>query len=190
MRRKRNDWIGGLILIGLGLLFLLNQLSGWDIFSTLGTFIVLGLGLIFLVWGVLTREPGLMIPGGILSGIGAGIVLIAGPFAIPAGYDDGAVFLGSFAVGWALITLFSAIFSDKTQWWALIPALVFALISGALLQDGSLMVVVEWLGKLWPVFLIFAGLVVLFGARKGATREPDTTIPEEETEAASKLKTE
>jgi hypothetical protein len=124
---------------------------------------VLGLGIFFLAWGVYKREAGLMIPGGILSGIGLGIALVAGPFEWTDGELSGGVFMGAFALGWVLITLFSALFTDETQWWPLIPAAIMAIISGALLAQGPYLVALEWLGKLWPLALIIGGIAVLFG---------------------------
>ena len=41
-----------------------------------------------------------------------------------------------------------------------------AIISGALLIEGPFMVILEWLGKLWPLALIFGGIALLWGARK------------------------
>jgi hypothetical protein len=188
MENKRNEWIGGLFLIGLGVLFLLNQFFDLPIIENLAVFIVLGLGLIFLAWGVLSHEVGFMIPGGILTGIGLGIVLIAGPFDMAGGRDSGGLFMGAFALGWVLITVFSGLFSDETQWWALIPAAIMALVSGALLIEGPFMVALEWVGKLWPLALIIAGIAVLAGARKVTSKGADSASESELPE--SKLKTE
>jgi hypothetical protein len=183
MDKKRNGWIGGLLLIGIGVLFLLNQFFDMPGLENLAIFFVLGLGIFFLAWGVIAREAGLMIPGGILTGIGLGIALVAGPFQFDDGNLSGGVFMGAFALGWVLITLFTALFTDETHWWPLIPAAVFALISGALLIQGPFVVALEWLGKLWPLALIIGGIAVLFGARKVSDKgekleEPDGTTPD------------
>lgn len=187
MNQKRNEWIGGLLLIGIGILFLLNQFFDLPGLESMAIFFVLGLGLFFLAWGVVTREGGLIIPGGILTGIGTGIALIAGPLDLGDGDISGGVFMGAFAMGWVLITIFTALFTDETQWWALIPAAIMAIISGALLIEGPFMVALEWLGKLWPLALILGGIAMLLGARKLSSKGAD--LPEDEL-GIDKLKTE
>lgn len=191
MNNKRNNWIGGLLLIGFGLLLLLNQFAELPLFDNLAIFFVLGLGLFFLLWGVVSREGGLIIPGGILTGIGTGIVLVAGPFNLEDGELSGGIFMAAFAMGWVLITLFTALFTDETQSWALIPAAVMALVSGALLIEGPFMVALEWLGRLWPLALIAGGIAVLWGARraggKGGAKEK---LPETDEIPADKIQPE
>ena len=174
MDKKRNEWIVGGLLIVIGLFFFLNEFFELPGLESLAIYFVLGLGLFFLAWGVLTRQAGLMIPGGILTGIGLGIALVAGPFEFEDGDLSGGVFMGAFALGWVLITLFTAVFSDETHWWPLIPAAIMAIISGALLVEGPFMVVLEWLGKLWPLALIVGGIAILIGARKLGAKEPDS----------------
>jgi len=171
MNKNRNQWIVGGLLIVIGLFFFLNEFFELPGLENLAIYFVLGLGLFFLAWGVITREAGLMIPGGILTGIGLGIVLVAGPFEYEDGDLSGGVFMGAFALGWLLITIFTAVFSDKTEWWPLIPAAIMALISAALLVEGPFMVALDWLGKLWPLVLIVVGIAVLLGARKISTKD-------------------
>jgi uncharacterized membrane protein HdeD (DUF308 family) len=182
MKKRRNEWVVGALLIIIGLFFLLNQFVELPGLESLAIYFVLGLGLLFLVWGVITREAGLMIPGGILTGIGLGIALVAGPFEFDDGDLSGGVFMGAFALGWVLITVFTALFTDETHWWPLIPAAIMAIISGALLVEGPFEVVLEWLGKLWPVALIIGGIAMLLGARKLNKKEPESdelTEPDE-----------
>jgi uncharacterized protein (DUF486 family) len=78
MQKKEKDIVGGIILLGIGLFFLVNQFVNFN-FGDLGMFFLPLLGAMFLVWGIVTREGGLMIPGGILSGIGWGAYAVAGP---------------------------------------------------------------------------------------------------------------
>ena len=125
-----------------------------------------GLGALFLLAGILTREAGWIIPGGIVSGIGWGIVLIAGPRQLVEGDAEGGLFMLAFAAGWASITLLTAIFTDETHWWALIPAAILALIGTAVLTGGIFMDILELAGKLWPLVLITIGIAILIGASK------------------------
>jgi uncharacterized membrane protein SirB2 len=62
-------------------------------------------------------------------------------------------------MGWFLITLLTALFTC-TQWWALIPGGIMALIgSGILLTNGAL----RWmdLNLLYAAILIVIGLILL-----------------------------
>lgn len=155
---RRNQWVGGVILITIGLFLLASEVFQPD----WGAAIPLGLGLIFLLWGSLVRKVGLLIPGGILSGIGVGALLIEGPFSALAEATSGGLFLLCFAGGWALITVTSALFTHKTAWWALIPGGILALFGGALLIGGPALRALELLGQGWPIILILVGLYLVF----------------------------
>ena len=111
-----------------------------------------------LAWGAYSHTSGWIIPGGVLSGIGLGILAMQGPWQIPVAVQNG-VFLLCFALGWFLITLLTALFTC-TQWWALIPGGIMALIgSGILLTNGAL----RWmdLNLLYAAILIVIGLILL-----------------------------
>jgi len=157
---RRNRIISGLVLILLGGLFLVNQFIE---IPSVGNLFLPGLGLIFLVWGIVTRTGGLLVPGGILTGIGTGVYLMN---ALPLeGNAEPGVFLLSFGGGFALITLLSAIFTRETHWWALIPGGILATIGGALYAGGIAQDVLEIIGRFWPVALILVGVYVIFRRR-------------------------
>lgn len=166
MKSKKNELVGGILLVSFGLLALLGQfinLSPW-----MGLLVLPIIGGIFLLAGIIARNVGFMIPGGILSGIGLGAFLIEGPLNNLKGDAEGAVFMLSFACGWALITILSALFTKKTQWWPLIPGGIMAFIGGGLLFGGAFISTLTLLGKVWPVFLIASGVYVIFkGYRSG-----------------------
>ena len=88
---KRGPIVGGLLLIFGGLLALTAQFvpDSWGF--GFGLIVLLGLGLAFILAGILTRRSGWFIPGGILTGIGAGVALVDGPLArlMPAGLPSG-----------------------------------------------------------------------------------------------------
>ncbi len=165
--RRSGPWLAGVILICVGVFLLLTQYvkSDW-----LGMLFLPALGLVFLVWGAATRNVGLLIPGGILGGIGLGAVLIEGPFAHLGDEAKGGAFLLCFALGWGLITLLSALFTAKVHWWPLIPGGIMAVVGGALLASG---VAPQWLtilGSIWPIALILVGLWLVIRWR-GVRRE-------------------
>jgi hypothetical protein len=166
MSKNRNGLVWGLILLAIGILALLGQFWAFDWLDNLAMYFLAGLGALFLLLGISRREAGWMIPGGILSGIGWGIVAIEGPLNLFAGLDDGGVFMLTFAAGWALITLLTAVFTDETHWWALIPGGIMALIGATVLWGGAFETTLEMLGKLWPLALIIAGLAILLNARR------------------------
>jgi hypothetical protein len=139
-----------LILLGVGTL-----LQRW---FDVGNFVVLLLGLGMLAWGSVSHRTGWIIPGGVLTGIGLGILATQGPWQIPAA-DQNAIFLLCFAFGWCLITILSALFTCM-QWWALIPGGIMAVIGGSILiTNGN----IRWedLNLVYAIVLITIGLVLL-----------------------------
>jgi cytochrome c oxidase subunit IV len=81
--------------------------------------------------------------------------------------DQNGVFLICFAFGWFLITVLTALFTC-TQWWALIPGGIMALIGGGILVTNG---TVRWedLNLVYAVILISIGLVLL--AYKGRAKK-------------------
>ncbi|MCP4419268.1 MAG: hypothetical protein GY805_21840 [Chloroflexi bacterium] len=162
MEMQKKDMTGGLILVGIGLWALVSQFVTIDLPGNLGLLFLPGLGVMFLAWGILTRNGGLMIPGGILSGIGWGAYAIAGPFSVWQGDNEGGVFLISLGLGFGLITLVTAVFAKETHWWALIPGSIILFIGASILFGGALLTALSWIGKLWPAGLILLGAFILY----------------------------
>jgi hypothetical protein len=159
---KRTPLAWGCALVGLGLWMLASNLWQWE----WSAIFPLGLGLLFLVWGSATRTLGLLIPGGILTGIGAGALLLAGPFSHLEESASGGLFLVSFGAGWLLTTLTAALFMRRLVWWPLIPGGIMLLTGGALLIGGPALVALAYFGQGWPLVLIVIGLYLLLW-RKG-----------------------
>ncbi len=111
-----------------------------------------------LVWGSISHRTGWIIPGGVLTGIGLGILAMEGPWQFPAA-DQNGVFLICFAFGWFLITILTALFTC-TQWWALIPGGIMAVIGGSVLVTNG---TIRWedLNLVYAVILISIGLILL-----------------------------
>jgi hypothetical protein len=151
-RRRNHRIAAGVILVLFGLATLLQR---W---LDIGNYIVLLLGLAMLVWGSVSHRSGWIIPGGVLSGIGLGILAMQGPWQFPVA-DQNGVFLLCFALGWFLITLLTALFTCA-QWWAFIPGGIMAVIGGGiLLTNGTL----RWmdLNLVYAVILIVIGAILL-----------------------------
>ena len=163
---RRDQFIAGVALISIGALVLAGR------FVDIGLLLLPVLAGIFLVWGVTTRNVGLIIPGGIIGGIGTAALLIDG--VVSSADDDarGMIFFLSFACGWALITLLSALFTEETHWWPLIPGGIMAGIALLVLAKGIapaavssaanfIRPVLDLASSFWPIALIAFGLYVL-----------------------------
>jgi hypothetical protein len=168
--QKRAFPFGGILLVIAGLFLLLNQfveidLSGGIFFGALGLF--------FILWGATNRNAGLLIPGGIITGLSLGIFLVEDVTVVPEHYQGG-VFVIALAAGFALITLLTRIFTGQAHWWALVVAGILALVgSGIIIVEmpdaGMLQNVVEAVFTasqyLWPLVLIGLGLWIILKKR-------------------------
>jgi peptidoglycan/LPS O-acetylase OafA/YrhL len=81
-----------------------------------------------------TGHIGWIVAGSLVTGLLVGLLLVAAPF-IPSDESEltGALLCG-FALGWAMLAVLSARFSDQPQRWAAAPALFMGL--GGLLLVG------------------------------------------------------
>lgn len=151
---------GGAFLIILGAATLLQR---W---LEIGNYIVLLIGLGMLILGSISHRTGWIIPGSVLTGIGLGILAMEGGWLFPVA-DQNGVFLICFAFGWFLITLLTALFT-RTQWWAIIPGGIMALIGGGILVTNG---TAGWeeLNLVYAIILISLGLVLL--AYKGRPKK-------------------
>jgi hypothetical protein len=151
----------GLALIGLGFLFLLLQLVPGlhrllriDLFWPL---IVVGVGAVLLVAAVLYRVPGLAIPGSIVGGIGCLLF-----FQNLTGYWE------SWAYAWTLIPGFvgvgiilNGLLSREPAGSLRAGATLVAISFGLFVVFAAFLGPFGFLGRLWPVLLIVAGLLLL-----------------------------
>jgi hypothetical protein len=149
--------VGGAILISIGLFALLSQFVHVD----LGEYFLLFLAFIFLLAGVLSRRFGLINPGGILAGIGAGAALVQGPFANVSDPARGGVFMLAFACGWLLITAASFLYG-RVMLWPLIPGAFIGLFGLALTAGQAGLGILTVIGQGWPIVLIALGVYLVF----------------------------
>jgi hypothetical protein len=154
---SKNSLAAGLILVTIGLGMLLFQLINLPLLFPLV------LGTVFLASGIITRKAGLLIPGGIIGGVGLGVLVTQSAWAAPVGtLQSGGVFLLAFALGWFLIALLSKLFTDETQTWALIPGAIMAVIGGLTLAGEAGLRILEQAGRFWPAILVLIGLRILY----------------------------
>ncbi len=167
---KRNSIVGGIILIGVGILFLLMQLfpsftESFD-FGRHWPLLLLLLGGMFFL-GAILGTPQLAIPGSIISGIG----LLLYYQSLTGNWD-------SWAFAWALIPGFVGIGLILTDW--LIPG------NQGMSADGTRLLVISAVlfvvfgsffdgfggyGRFWPFLLIVAGAWMLWQSRINPKRE-------------------
>lgn len=145
----------GLLLVAGGVLWFVIATTDLD-----GTVIVPGVGVAFLVAYLTTRHYGLLIPAGILCGLGTGLVVAA------QGGPGGAIPLG-LGLGFAAITVVDAILGDgEAAWWPLIPGGILTVVGGsqiAGIRDVGIYLV--------PIALVVVGLLLLLRPARGRTED-------------------
>ncbi len=162
--KPNRTYVTGSILILLGILSFAAQMVESPL---LGMLILPGLGLIFIVWALLLRSFGLLIPGGILLGVGTGSMLAAG-VPMDLGPYGGAAFMLAFGLGWTVITLLSPLTTNGFRWWPLIPG-------GILAGVGLLALAGEWGEQVlnltnvaWPLILVGLGVYIMLKRTRSA----------------------
>ncbi len=147
----------------IGLLMLVGQWTNW---SVMGWLIFPVLAVIFLAWGLITRNFGLTVPGGIFAGLGLGMFTMVGPLSTDTASLQPGVFLISFGAGWALITLLSPIADGRWVWWPLVPGAAIGLTGLALLAGDLGQNVLQLASYTWPLILVAIGAYLLLVRRK------------------------
>lgn len=156
--KKKNSAASGIGLVILGMIFLVSQYVDFD-----GFLVLPALGIGFIGWSILSGNKGLMIPGGILSGIALGSFLADSVMATRLEGDaSGGLFMLGFAAGWFAITILTLIFFGEFQGWPLIPGGIMALIGIGIFTDGVLLQLLSNIGRFWPVILIAIGLSIVW----------------------------
>jgi hypothetical protein len=155
---RSRKWMGGVALILIGTALLIATLTD---FGLLGEWLLPVLGVMFLAWGIMASRPGPIIPGGILTGLGVGVILAREVFH-SSGLDEGGLITLSLGVGFLLILPLCAFFTPKWHWWPTVPGCVLVVVGTALLIGNDALQVVNVLGKIWPVGLIIVGVILLW----------------------------
>jgi hypothetical protein len=156
--QRRDQWVGGAVLIAIGAALLLGQLVGET-----GQFVLLGIGLVLLVLFAVSRNPGTLIGGGIVTGLGAGVLVAANTEGDVAGaavlFGLGFGFIGVWLVG----TLMRV---KETTLWPLIPGAILVVI-GIVVLSGAEGAQTE---LLLPALLIGLGVIVVIAGlwKRGA----------------------
>jgi hypothetical protein len=155
--RDMSGWLPGVILIVVGVTLFAIQLLHLD-----ADVIVLVIGLVFAIAYAGTRRYGLLIPAGILTGLGAGILLedfgvMGEPVVLGLGLGFLAIYGGDLLTSGA---------RAPGRWWPLIPGAILTVIAGAESTFGAEGARVIQLG--WPILLIALGAWLLLRGRISA----------------------
>ena len=162
--QRRDQWVGGAVLIAIGAALLLGQLVGET-----GQFVLLGLGLVLLLLFAVSRNPGTLIGGGIVTGLGVGVVIAANT----SGDIAGAAVLFGLGLGFVGVWLVGTLMRiEETTIWPLIPGAILVVLGFVVLAGPEMAEAFAWL---WPVLLIVLGVVVIAAAvlRRGGGSSGD-----------------
>lgn len=150
----RDQLVFATILIVLGI-------AGFALQATEGTvdvggIIVLLIGLFLLGAFAYTRQYGYLVPGGIMTGLGAGIAL-QDAVRLTDDSSGGVIVLGlglGFVSIWVIGLLVQV---AQHHWWPLVPGGILTIVGAALLVGGTAVDMLDY----WYVVLIGIGVVVL-----------------------------
>ncbi len=157
-KNRRSRIVSGITLIGIGLLlFWLTRVE--DIADSVLFFVI---GSLFLGAYLYSKNYGLLIPGCLLLGLGAGTLLermnrLDEPWQIGLG------------AGFVAIFVISLLYEKRAHWWPLIPGSILLLSAFALGED--LMRFLFSGG--WPLVLVAIGVLIVLGSfrKRGPSKD-------------------
>jgi len=151
MNRQRS--VIGIVLIALGVLFLVGQRLAIG-----GEGVVAVIGLAFLTAYAFTRNYGFLVPGGIMSGLGIGIIYET---LLDA---NGAPVLLGLGLGFITIYVISRLQGRMSaDWWPLIPGGILTTVGLFLAADRTGLL--GTIGRWWPAALIIIGVFLIYRRR-------------------------
>jgi hypothetical protein len=156
----------GVILIALGAMFFIVQLTDVG-----GEAVVAVIGGAFLVAYAFTRHYGFLVPGGIMTGLGLGIL-----WQNQATPEAGGVVVIGLGVGFLSIYVIDLLVrSASALWWPIIPGGILTTI-GVLIEADRVEILneLEWA---WPVILIAIGVIVLLTQMRRRDEPTAETAP-------------
>jgi hypothetical protein len=153
----RDPMAVAVILIVVGVAGLAAQVL--DLTANVGGLVVAVIGVGFLVAFAFTRHYGYLVPGGIMTGLGAGIVASQG--LTMADEQTGGVIVLGLGLGFLSIWVIGAIAHvERHHWWPIIPGGILAVVGAALLIGGQAVNLLDY----WGVIIVAIGLLVLWRA--------------------------
>ena len=111
-----------------------------------GDCLALVLGIELLVWAGVTREDGLLVAGGVTTGLGLGVLLAAWPLRDAEANVVGGAFVVSVAVGFLLVAALGH-WWQRRQPWAWVTSAVAGAVGAALMTGAEVLAqLIEWGG--------------------------------------------
>jgi hypothetical protein len=159
--RDSGAYVGAAILILIGVCALIGNLGGGKYVYEA---IPLALGVAFAIAYVTTRQYGFLVPAGILTGVGAGLLLSsllnmndAGTLVVIGG---GLGFFAIFAVDMLIANI-------SVRWWPLIPGGLMLVVGASTASDNQ--EIIRQLQMWSPLLLIGIGVVLLLAQGRRRT---------------------
>ncbi len=149
--------VPGFLFISAGMPLIFDQITFFAFLLTIGT----GLGLSLLLWGMLKKLLGLIIPGCLILGIAPGIFFAWSKSGDFNGLTETGVMLVWFALGWGLITIASRMLTHKFIWWPLIPGGLLAMVGWGLYIGGDPGSALSFIRNTGSIGLIIFGIYLL-----------------------------
>ena len=152
-KSHRTGLIVAVMLLTAGTLLVVGR-----VIPVVGDALALVLGVELLVAAGVRREDGPTVAGGVLTGVGAAVLLASGPLQGAGSETVGGAFLLAVGLGFGLVALLSALWLPETHHWAWIVALGLGLLGAGLLAGpNTLAYLLSWL---LPVGLLAAGVAL------------------------------
>lgn len=128
--------------------------------ADIGGWVVLLIGLGLLGAFTYTRQYGYLIPGGIMTGLGAGIA-ISESFTFANDEATGGVIVLGLGLGFVSIWAIGSIVRlAENHWWPVVPGGILTIVGAALLIGGQAVDLLDY----WGVAVVALGLFVLWRA--------------------------
>jgi len=129
-------------------------------------YISLGVGLPLLIWGMISRLIGLVIPGCLILGAGPGVYMAWRSPITGNSLTQTGIMIVWFAFGWLLITAVGRWVTQKYIWWPLIPGGIMAMVGMGLYIGGDPGHALGFISNTGSIALMIFGLYLLL-MRKG-----------------------
>jgi hypothetical protein len=160
-RESRDAIVWGVLLVAIG-----GGAFALQFFPDVGSVVVLAIGLALLVVFAFLRRYAALVPGAIMTGLGAGI--FAADIGLFRGVDTGGVIVTGLGMGFITIWVVSSLTNVEGHHpWPLVPGTILTTVGVALVLGG----VFEELILLWPLILVGLGVIIL--ARAGSAPRGD-----------------
>lgn len=124
------------------------------------------LGIELLCWAYVARDDGPLTAGGVLTGVGTGVLLAAGPLVGSAPHTVGGAIVTSVGVGFAVVAALSRLWLHEPQRWAWITAVAMTTVGAGLLAGGTVLAGLFTWGL--PAALLLAGTVAALRWRRAS----------------------